>query len=83
MVYGAIDHFQCFCFYELFDLLPPQLPDDGWCRHSVGAICRDSSCTILELLKLFECRSATNIPNGATETEIWLDHISVYGVQYA
>ena len=49
MVYGPIDHFHCFCFYERFDRLPPQLPDDGWCTHSVGAICHDSSCTILEL----------------------------------
>ena len=41
MVYGPIDHFHCFSFYELFDGLPPQMPDDGWCRHSVGAICQD------------------------------------------
>ena len=63
MVYGPIDHFHCFSFYELFDRLPPQLPNDRWCRHSVGAICHDSSCTILELLKLVECCSATNTPN--------------------
>ena len=62
MVYGAIGHFQCFCFYELLDRLRPQLPDDGWCRHSVGAICHDSSCTIFELLKLVGCCSATNTP---------------------
>ena len=83
MVYGPIDHFHFFSFYELFDRLPPQLPDDGWCRYSVGAICQDSSCTILELLKLFECCSATNTPNGATETEIRLIRTSVHSLQYA
>ena len=60
----------CLSFYEMVDRLPPQLPDDGWCRHSVGAICHDSCCTMLELLNLVECHGATNTRDRATDKEI-------------
>ena len=62
MVYRPIDNFQCFSFYEIVDRSSSQLLDDGWRRHSLAAICHDSSCTILELLKLVECCGATNTP---------------------
>ena len=65
MVYGPTNHFNV-----SVDRLQPQLPDDGWCRHSVGAICHDSSCIPLEILKLAEYCGSTNIRDMATEKEI-------------